>query len=412
MLKRRYFLACVIGIAVLVYTNVKRDSSRLEESSVESNSVIQKRRNDDKSVVSHVKAHDARTNMELYLRMTTVNPLLVKLYERVLVQSMQYFWPDNFSMVVVLDEEKPEDHAFGDAIKDTFPYPRICYMDPLTVPGYTGKDRMQRDMLYPERCTSKKYVAFIDTDTMFITRIIPEMLFVEGKPIIVAIYGNEKRRIYNEIAKSTAKAFKSKEVMRCMSYFPVIFKVEHILEMRQYLEKLHNMSVDEILIKTKVSFFCQYHLMCQYAWMFHRDEYHFRFQQYVEAERRPLAREDSMYYDKMLTSEQRSPIVRSSAHYKYVRGDWKTQETYTDLFRYSICFSGGFELCPEKCREVNQTSVWQELFTFEGVDWTWDSRCLTAQEYHFNEIAKYDNSDYLDIIRKACYEVDTLTWSI
>ena len=93
-------------------------------------------------------------------------------YNNVLVQSMRYFWPDISSMVVVLDQKKPDEHKYGDTIRTTFPFPRICYMANLTVPGYSGKDRMQRDMFYAEQCTSKRYVAFVDTDTMFITRIV------------------------------------------------------------------------------------------------------------------------------------------------------------------------------------------------------------------------------------------------
>ena len=55
-------------------------------------------------------------DMELYLRMTSTVPILTNFYENILVRSMQYFWPDISSMVVVLDQEKPEDHVFGNFI--------------------------------------------------------------------------------------------------------------------------------------------------------------------------------------------------------------------------------------------------------------------------------------------------------
>ena len=42
-------------------------------------------------------------SMDLYLRLTTAKPALSRYYESLLVQSMRYFWPDNFSMVVVFD---------------------------------------------------------------------------------------------------------------------------------------------------------------------------------------------------------------------------------------------------------------------------------------------------------------------
>ena len=196
-------------------------------------------------------------------------------------------------------------------------------MDALTVPGYSGNDRMQRDMFYPERCTSKTYVAYVDTDSMFITRIIPEMLFVQNKPIIIAIFGNLTNDIWRHISQSTFNIFKEKEVMRCMSNFPVIMKTEHVVEAREYLEKLHNMPFDEIISKLRTERFSQFNLMCQYIWMFHRSEYefHFQLQANVQPNLPTTTREDSQYYDRMVTTAQRLPIARLCTHYKYVNGN-------------------------------------------------------------------------------------------
>ena len=362
----------------------------------------------------------AYENMDLYLRMTTVNPLFVKLYKSVFVQSMRYFWPDNYSIVVVLDQEKTEDHIFGDTIRQTFPFPRTCFMQAPTVSGYSGFDRMQRDMFYPENCTSKKYVGFVDTDTMFITRVIPGMLFVADKPIIMGIYGTPISWYWSVMAQSTANIFKTNEVMRCMSYFPVIMKVDHIIEMRDYLSKLHNMPFDEVLrkLQSKVTVkeqttFSQFSLMCQYVWMFHRNEYVFHLQfQRITPKKIVSQRENATYYDTHVKAEQKFPIASVSVHFKYVAGNWRKQETYRHSLRSGICYSGGFELCPEKCIQYRRTSVRRDMFEFESVNWTWDKRCIEAQEKHYREAATYDSLNYSDVIRNACNEVDTLTWSV
>ena len=405
-------LVFVMLVTLWVYNLVLEDY--LPAGSTERNiPSMQKSQNGNTSEVLADKTLNAYANMDIYLRMTTASPILIKLYERVLVQSMKYFWPDSYSMVVVLDQEKPEDHVFGNTIEKSFPFPRICFMDTLSISGFPGKDRMQRDMIYPEKCISKKYVAFVDTDTMFITRIVPELLFVEGKPIVIGIYGHEAHKTGRGTAKSTAAMLKTKHVMKCMSYFPVIMKVEHVIELRQYLEKLHNKSVEDIFRNARLSYYdwCQYDLMCLYVWMFHRSEYHFRLQfskgPYTEG------REDPVYYEREVTPEQKLPIVRSSAHYKYIKaGDWKTQKAYTELLRTGICYAGGFELCPEKCEHYNSSSLWTQMFEFEGQYWTWDSRCFVAQEDHLKTIAKHASSEYNDIIRKACNEVETLSWSL
>ena len=353
----------------------------------------------------------AYADMELYLRMTSTVPILTNFYENILVRSMRYFWPDISSMVVVLDHEKQEDHVFGNFIMNKFPFPRICYMDNLKVPGYSGNDRMQRDMFYPERCTSKKYVAFVDTDTVFITRIVPEMLFTDGKPIIIAVYGKEIGTLWLNYANTTTNIFKSNELMRCMAYFPVVLKVDHIIHARLYIEKLHGMPFDEVFIRMKAGNISQFNIMCQYIWLFHQNEYDFHFQLQVKEIKLPTSyRVDPLVMNKTISEKQKWPIARLCAHYKNVAG-WKTQEAYRDLFRSSICFVGGFELCPEKCKAYDKTSLRKYMFWFTRIDWRWDNRCHEAQREHYTILASYASDYYSDIIRKGCPEVDTLTWS-
>ena len=218
-------------------------------------------------------------DLDVYLRMTSAKGKLVNFYDNVLVRSMSYFWPDIESMVVVLDREQSEDKLFGNTAPKTFPFPRVCFMKSVQISGYTGRDRMQRDMFYPELCTSKKFVAYVDTDTMFVSRVVPDMLFVGSKPKVIGVYGNIADQWYEKVSQATVDLFKTKEVMRCMSYFPVIMKVEHIIELRKYLEKIHGLTFDELLMKKtiQIKHISQFNIMCQYIWMFHRDEYVFTF---------------------------------------------------------------------------------------------------------------------------------------
>ena len=349
-------------------------------------------------------------HMDIYLRMTTASEKFVKFYDKVLVQSMYYFWPDNFSMVVVLDNERARDHEFANIIQGTFPHPRICFMDPIKVGWYTGKDRMQRDMFYPELCTSKKYVAYVDTDTMFVSRVIPEMLFVDGKPKVTGVYGYVVHDSWEGTAEATANLFKTKEVMRCMSYFPVILKVEHLIKLREYLENLHGMPFDEILVKKIIVYYLsQFNVFCQYIWMFHRDEYVFYLQfqgtnKYIYSS---VNREGEEYFTS-LSMHKTFPHARVSLHYKYILEDWKSEGVYRHILRASICFMGGFELCPKVCVDYSKDSLRKEMFVFDTLDWTWDSRCMEAQRRHYRELAKFDSPSYRDIIQNACYEVNSL----
>ena len=75
-----------------------------------------------------------------------------------------------------------------------------------------------------------------------------------------------------------------------------------------------------------------------------------------------------------------------------------------------MCFMGGFDLCPEKCKTFNKDSLRKEMFVFDFVDWTWDNRCMEAQQKHYRDVARYASPEYSNIIRNACNEVDTLKW--
>ena len=363
---------------------------------------------------------DPNTDLQLYLRMSTINPLFVKLYDSVLVQSMQYFWPVNVNLVIVLDNERPSDHEFGDARQKAFPSPSTCYMEPVReVRGglLTGKERMRRDMFYPEVCTTKKYVGFIETDTMFITRVIPDMLFSDGKPIIIGVYGHVMDSFYERASKSTENIFQTKEVMRCMSNFPIIVKVDHLIKLRQHVENIHNTSLEEVLATKVATDFSQYNLMCQYIWMYHRDEYtfHLSYQRKENPELKP-ARESPEYYDKELTEEQKTPIARVALHYKYVKYvDWKKEATWRYLLTASLCYAGGFQICPEMCTHFNINGIRPEMFIFHYLDWTWDARCFAAQKDHYARIAAFSSPWYSDVILTACKEIDTIVqirWSL
>ena len=367
--------------------------------------------------------HKAKKNvtghqdMDVYLRMTSASPGLTNFYDNVLVRSMSYFWPDIESMVVVLDDEQSEDKLFGKTAPKTFPFPRVCFMKNVQIRGYTGRDRMQRDLFYPELCTSKRFVAYVDTDTMFMSRVVTDMLFVDDKPKVIGVYGNIAYDWYEKVSQATVDLFKTKEVMRCMSYFPVIMKVEHIIELRKYLEKIHGLTFDELLMKKtiQIKHISQFNMMCQYIWMFHRDEYAF-YLQYQPNTKPGLSsanREDKAYFSKLDISQfQTYPLARVSFHYKYMLEDWTSQIMYRHLFKASVCFMGGFELCPPACVLYSKDSLRKEMFVFDMLDWTWDSRCIEAQRSHYKELEKYDSPAYREIIKRACREVDSLVWKV
>ena len=73
------------------------------------------------------------------------------------------------------------------------PYADIAFREPAKDPSIyvnSGRQRMIWDYMYPESYTRAKYVAFMDTDSMFVTTVTPESLFKNNtKPIVNARIG-------------------------------------------------------------------------------------------------------------------------------------------------------------------------------------------------------------------------------
>ena len=62
-----------------------------------------------------------------------------------------------------------------------------------------------------------------------------------------------------------------------MNFFPVIIKTQHVTEIREYIEKVHRVSMYKAYITYADKFghnkISHWDVMCTYLWHFHRDEY-------------------------------------------------------------------------------------------------------------------------------------------
>ncbi len=214
---------------------------------------------------------DVLNDFGLYLRMYYGKR---DVYLNILVPSMKYFWFIPVNLTVVLDDT-PEDRKFGEEISNIFPFPTICY-DAKFDPKYydnKGYKLQQLSMFYAEKCFDKKYVGFVDTDSLFVTSTTPELMFNGAKPIVLGQYGQTLFRWW----RGTSFALGKKEVFTCMTYFPVVMKVEHLIALRRYVAELHNTSFVNVFRKFSKGNqnFSQFSIMCNYMWYFHHDEYQF-----------------------------------------------------------------------------------------------------------------------------------------
>ena len=178
-------------------------------------------------------------------------------YNNVVLRTMKMFLPQNkLKLLLVLDDEKLVDHEMGERLSKKWPYPDICYRqagDPK-VYRHLQKARMFWDMMYPDYCTNLPYVGFIDTDTFFDTLMTPNLLFENGKPVIVAKVGVAAYSCWSD---TTATFLRKKEVMQCMSNFPVMMKTAHLKEMREVLAREQGKDFDIIFMNSVSGIFFQ-----------------------------------------------------------------------------------------------------------------------------------------------------------
>jgi hypothetical protein len=120
---------------------------------------------------------------------------IMELYNVFLI-GYHLFWPKyqwlNSDLVVVLDDESELDHRLGTVLNNLPPYPKVYFEKVPQQETFCSDDRragysrQQYSNFYSDLYTDKEYIGIVDSDTFYMTPVIPENLFVDGKP---RIYG-------------------------------------------------------------------------------------------------------------------------------------------------------------------------------------------------------------------------------
>ena len=352
-------------------------------------------------------------SLELAIRTNSVRGFM-RLYSTWFIKSLKLFWPvHRLNVTLVMDDENKVDHAWGSRLSKIWPYPKIAYLtqgDP-SVYAFNQRRRMFLSYFYPEEYVTAEYVGFVDTDTMFTTVVTPQSLFHNGKPIVQARIGQPFTQQGWECWSDVTEYFLGeKEALQCMSYFPIIFKVQHIVELRKFSEKRLSEPFPSLFNKSfefrnpslpDTDCVCQHSIICNYVWYHHRDEYDFHLQMAPDGnwkgEHRRESQQTLEYFmnidHKYLIPKPRVAI--HSRHYmekgKYLLGvfDQAKEPYFTHLkrrVREGLCHSILFELCPDKCTDFKKNSLQSSLYSFEMFSWAWDDRCLTEQNKHYDDV--------------------------
>ena len=92
---------------------------------------------------------------------------------------------------MVLDEENELDHTMATLLSNLPPYPKIVFEKLPNEDTFcsnlrrVGYSRQMYSNFYSDLYTNKEYIGIVDSDAMFMTPVVPENLFVDGKPRII-----------------------------------------------------------------------------------------------------------------------------------------------------------------------------------------------------------------------------------
>ena len=355
--------------------------------------------------------HSNEIDFELYVRLTS-SPSFREQLENWLFKSIELFFPRRLaSTIIVFDSEKQADREYASKVLhkyDRFDI-RVCYMDPIpeNIIHKWGKERMYLDMMHADSCKLSGYVGFVDVDTLFVTAVTQDLLFENGKPIVTGRIGVPRVPCWIDTAEYVLGL---KQVMQCMSYFPVIFKIEHIVEMRRYVEKLHGKPFMEVFkiapmaVKVASTCFCHYSIMCNYMWYFYRTSYSWHLQVVPSGKwdgtRAIPSMVNATYFEKEVLPSEKIPIPRSSVHIRHFMLNGRYQDAvsaplwYTNkILKEGFCYSFGHAICPEQCTDFDSKKLQDSLFAFENYRWQWDPRCLEAQFKHYQVVKDFLGKD-------------------
>ena len=210
-------------------------------------------------------------------------------FESLFLRSFLMFWPhkiSNVSLNVGIDVEKKTSKRaveLGATIQSlNISGGAKVSLLPSSVYYRTGYDRQQYVMMWADNFTNKEYIGFVDSDAVFLTYVDREDLFEDGKPVVNARSGyhmTHKDGVHLwSVGSYETLGFL--EPFKCMSYFPVIVKREHLKDMRDFISQRHNLSFDDVFYQnisspatTHPRDYSQFAIMCSYLYQFKRDEY-------------------------------------------------------------------------------------------------------------------------------------------
>lgn len=253
------------------------------------------------------------------------------------------------------------------------------------------------------------FIAISDVDTMFQTPIAPSDLFDDqGRPVIIGRLVTQQKdvdKFWTPMTAATAEILRKEETMRCMTYFPVIFKTEHFRNFVEHVESVHGMPFYEYILnlhKRKMAF-DQFGLMCNYVWNYHRDEYDWHLQRSsvnfnVNPPKGSISKEKLREITEY--TDLTHPFARVAQHFKYSKFT-KSQKLFNHITycltcnETNSCKNLGKYNTLANCSRINMGTAFDMFFEFEGyMGWLYDPEINQSYRKHFDNVREMIKRNY------------------
>lgn len=353
-------------------------------------------------------------DLELFLPVLLHEASRAQEWKDLFLRTYLLFWPIERSQtkLLFLVDEEQRNHTGLAFLRETIQnhstlskYTRVDFNNPPSeYYGGGGHNRQQYLMFWADNYTKSEYVGFVDTDCFFLTYVDREDVFEEDqttsssansidtnnkkkmKPVVIGKSGDPHKKynrdpLWQQITATTYDLLGVLEPMKCMAYFPVIVKTEHMKALRDYLEKKFNLPFYEVFrqhILTRR--YSQFNIFCAYLFHFHQDDY-----QWYANDLSPEWDFSNAVYGQeanrtAYTAQMRYPKPRIATHARYhappIVGAQHVNGM-VDMLQSGICFSPPFPKPTEwfPCNFFRhegdyQAEVFEEMHRFEWSDFT------------------------------------------
>jgi len=313
------------------------------------------------------------------------------------------FWPikqwPNVTVNLVFDDENIMDHQLGTVLAQLPPFPNIHYERKPIEPTFCsdwrseGYSRQIFSNFYSDLYTNSEYIGIVDSDSILISQVTPEDLFVDRKPRIIGF--NLCCSGWNVPIKKAIGIDAIGEFM-VENAFPVLIKRIHFKMIRDHITKQMNARTFEqafnlICRKYYQSKYSQFDLMIHYLWMHKRDEYSWHINEYRTFIESSNSTEKRQIFYQRLTDDPRvidknRPIAAVTKHFA---GFHPNPVDYKKIIYDYLCLASDYQVgdCHlNSSPDIVNGAKMNFLVNYLGRTGKWEKRGMPSYIKNINEI--------------------------